>query len=204
MLSKMEDDNKTAESDREAIDLENPLFKNKDFRILICGMGYPYIPNRLSHLQKLGYLNITLLPQCASEKEAEKLLYSHIVTEKNNEYDAIINCWLGVANAVNDEIKLPNCKVLSCVSSGFKESDLMYCKANGISLTNVPLALNKATSDLVVGLMIATCRQFYHRTKILKNGQIKEQTKTFYNQCGDINNLNGANTENPLSKDLYK
>ena len=199
LLSTLNDDGKHNASNVKQINLSNPLFKNKRFRILICGLGYPYASDRLSKLHELGYSNITLLPQCASAKEAEQALYEHIVTQQNNQYDGIINCWIGIAKSINDEINLPNCKVISCVSAGFKEKDLVFCKRNGISLTNASMALNKATSDLVVGLMIATCKQFFNRTKILRSGQLDKQKKTLFHQCGDANNP----TQYPLSKDLY-
>eukprot|EP01083_Nonionella_stella_P009928 28408_1 len=179
------------------INLDHPLFINKNLRILFCGMGYPYVPNRVKYLQSLGYSNITLLPQCNLPKDAEQVLHKHIIEEKNTNYDAILNCWLCVSSSIQNQV-LPNCKVISCVSSGFKYADYVYCKKNDVYLTNCPLALNKTAADMAVGLMIATCRQFYHSTNVLRQQGVQGfKLKTLYQSCGEIDNVG-----NPLTKDL--
>eukprot|EP01084_Bolivina_argentea_P133617 235822_1 len=139
MLSKIDNDSKsnttTIDSHGdEIINLNNYLFTNKDAKILFCGMGYPYIPNRLEYLNNLGYKNITLLPQVSLVEQAEDILHKHIVEEKNNDYDAILNCWLSISKAIKPKTNLPNCKIISCVSSGYKATDLEYCKTNKIYL----------------------------------------------------------------------
>ena len=106
--------------------------------------------------------------------------------------DAVLNIWLKFSESINGQ-KLSNLKVISCASSGYDQNDYEYCKINNIHLTNVPSALNKTVADLAVGLMIATCRQFYNRTNhMIKVGDTKEAPKDYHRYCC-----------NPDSKDLY-
>jgi len=84
LLSTLDDDQTIDDygDDHKQINLNHSSFKNKDFRILLCGMGYPYYSNRLDYLKICGYSNITLLSQSASNKEAQKIFYEQIVTQK--------------------------------------------------------------------------------------------------------------------------
>ena len=187
------DDKKTDNSMEYEIDIDNPLFIKKDFKILCCGMGYPLAPKRVEYLNKTKGYNITLLPQASDKKQARELLKKHIIEEKNNEYDAILNIWINFSKSINCET-LSNLKIISNASSGYPSDDYSYCKKNNIHLTNVPYALNKTVADMTVGLCLATCRQFYHRTKYAKKvGVSKQVPEDLYRYC-----------LKPDSKDLYE
>ena len=137
----------------------------KKYRILITGVYYPLAPRIYKQLQSLGH-DVVLLKEPLNYADAKRELLRHL-KEDRNDYDAIMNAWtLTLESSVLRQ--LPNLKIVSCISSGTNNVDTKYCKENNIKVTNVPSALSETVADMVVGMILATCRNIVHSSNILR------------------------------------
>eukprot|EP01084_Bolivina_argentea_P304588 526068_1 len=150
--------------------LHDNISKNKcnnssTFRILIPGGYYPYALRIHKYLQSLGH-NVTLLPDTIN---FSKDFLFHLKNERND-YDGLL-CPGGIKCSETVIKSLPNLKVISKIGSGTDSIDKTFCKLNNIKVTNVPPSLCETVADLVIGVILATCRNIVTSSNILrKNG----------------------------------
>lgn len=138
---------------------------DRKYRILITGVFYPLAPRIEKYLKSLGH-DVVLLEQPLNYADAKKTLLNHLDNVRND-YDGIMNAWtLTLEGSVLD--KMPNLKVVSCISSGKNNVDNAYCKKRGIPVTNVPASLSETVADMVVGMILATCRNIVSSSNTLR------------------------------------
>lgn len=143
----------------------NSCNSSRKSRILITGVYYPLAPRVAKYLRSLGN-DVVLLEQPLNYADAKKTLLYHLDNVRND-YDAIMNAWTLTLEA---EVlkKLPNLRVVSCISSGKNNVDNKYCKSKGITVTNVPASLSETVADFVVGMILATCRNIVSSSNTLR------------------------------------
>ncbi|UBM58139.1 D-glycerate dehydrogenase [Marinilongibacter aquaticus] len=66
----------------------------------------------------------------------------------------------------------PQLKVVSLYSAGFDNVDVPAATEFGLPIGHAPQSMNRATSDISFGLMIATARNFFQMHKRLIKGQV--------------------------------
>lgn len=68
----------------------------------------------------------------------------------------------------------PQLIMISQFSAGYDNIDVAACSERKIPLGHAPQAMNKATSDVAFGLMIATARNFFQMHKKLEKAEIED------------------------------
>ncbi|WP_341228115.1 D-glycerate dehydrogenase [uncultured Arcticibacterium sp.] len=66
----------------------------------------------------------------------------------------------------------PQLLMLSQYSAGYDNVDVEACNKRKLPLGHTPQAMNRATSDIAFGLMVATARNFFFMHKKLERGEI--------------------------------
>jgi len=65
----------------------------------------------------------------------------------------------------------PQLKIISAMTVGYDNIDVVACKAQGIIVTNSPTVLNQTTADFAWALLLATARRVTEAEKWLREGQ---------------------------------
>jgi glyoxylate reductase len=68
----------------------------------------------------------------------------------------------------------PQLIMISQYSAGYDNVDVAACNKRKLPIGHTPQAMNKATSDIAFGLMIATARNFFYMHKKLEIGEIQD------------------------------
>jgi lactate dehydrogenase-like 2-hydroxyacid dehydrogenase len=66
--------------------------------------------------------------------------------------------------------QLPKLKMVGCFGVGVDAIDLVYCKANGILVSNTPDVLTEEVADLALALLLSTIRQIPHGDQFVRQG----------------------------------
>mmetsp|Transcript_83292 Transcript_83292/g.102071 ORF Transcript_83292/g.102071 Transcript_83292/m.102071 type:complete len:380 (-) Transcript_83292:76-1215(-) len=169
-LKRNNDSNVNGCSNDISIDLNDSKLNTKKLNILITSNFYPCTPRIYDVLTKNGH-NVTLLKPTDSMKKYTKILLNHLKNVRND-YDGILNAW--TLKLDKDTLKLmPKLKIVSCISAGFNNVDIQYCKDNGIRVTNISPSLAETVADYVVGLILVTCRNIVNSANILRAKGVK-------------------------------
>jgi lactate dehydrogenase-like 2-hydroxyacid dehydrogenase len=70
-------------------------------------------------------------------------------------------------------LRLPNLKLIACVSVGFDGVDVPWCRAHGIEVTHAPGLNADDVADFAIGMMIAAYRGILEGDHYVRSGQWK-------------------------------
>ena len=152
------------------INYQDTSLHTKKLKILITSNFYPCTPRIYKYLKSQGH-EVTLLKTTDKMSEYRSILLSHLKNIRND-YDGILNAWTLKLDKTIFKL-LPNLKIVSCISAGFNNVDIEYCKNNNIKVTNISPALAETVADYVVGLILVTCRNIVNSANILRNKGVK-------------------------------
>ncbi len=109
---------------------------------------------------------------CDYEKwDKEELIPREIVLEKLYDKEGLILSGI----AIDDELleRAPKLRVVSNISVGYNNFDIIAMKTRRVIGTNTPGALDDTVADLVFGLILSTARRVVELDKYVKDGQWK-------------------------------
>lgn len=66
--------------------------------------------------------------------------------------------------------KFPDLKYIGCLSTGFNVVDIDYCKAHGITVTNIPEYATFATAQMTIALLLEIANKAGHHNDLVHQG----------------------------------
>lgn len=86
--------------------------------------------------------------------------------------------------------KLPDLKYIGCLSTGFNVVDIDYCKAHGITVTNIPEYATFATAQMTIALLLEIANKAGHHNDLVHQG-VWTKGRDFCFWDGDLTELYG-------------